>query len=182
MKHANMSLVSLLQIPRAWWIRWALGCRTQTDWWRLRPGASSSARGGQHHSSQADCWGSVLGLGERGPGCVGGAQKRVPAASSEPPRHPERGGVEEGEGRPPFSSSHAPYLHREEERRERGCIWRPLKPFICLLDTYECNYYNENKNTVIPLTSLSIYQGHDLWNETCFVKCNFWRFRHQNAI
>lgn len=80
----------------------------------------SFARGGQHRSSQADCWGSGSGWGERGADCVGGEQKRVPAASPEPPRHPERGGAEEDEGWRPFSSFRAPYLHQDEQRRERG--------------------------------------------------------------
>lgn len=54
-----------------------------------------------------------------GAGCIAGGQKRVPAASSALSWHPERGGAEEDEGRRPFSSSHAPYLHQREERGER---------------------------------------------------------------
>lgn len=123
--------LSPLPVPKARWTLWALGCRNQTDKWSLRPAVCSSARGGQHRSSQAGCWGSGAGWAEREPSCVGGVQRHVPAASPEPPQHPEPGGVEEDEGRRPFSSSRAPYLHREGGRwgreRERWCIWGPHK-------------------------------------------------------
>lgn len=93
------------------------------DGWRLHPAASSSARGGQHRPNPTDCWGSVLESVERATGCGGGEQKRVPAASSGPPQHPEREGGEEGEGWLPFSSFLALYLHRVEGRREQEVMY-----------------------------------------------------------
>lgn len=123
-------------IPKAWWTLWAPGCRNQTDRWSHHAVARSSARGGQHLSSQADCWGSGSGLEERKAGCGGVEQRRAPAASSEPPQHLEWEGAEEVEGRRLFSSSHAPYLHEKRGGGERGrwSIWRPINLYkTCLL-------------------------------------------------
>lgn len=71
-----------------------------------------SARGGQHHSSLAVCWGTGLGLGERGPGCAG-KLKHVPAAWSVQWQRPEQGAEEEDGVWHLFSFFHALLLHLE---------------------------------------------------------------------
>lgn len=125
------------------------GCRDQTDGWRDLPAESSSARGGQHRSTQAQCWGSGLVLGVKWADCEGGEQKLVPAVGSELLLHPGLEAEEVVEVPPPFSSFHAPYLHSQGERRDdtsrehshlyhedtvgNTCVWYPhFRGGLCL--------------------------------------------------